>query len=217
MFGKMLTKNYQLLEREIASTFSRRFTKFGPQPEASLWFSEGRQRARFSVIADIICERIQNRKVSICDIGCGYGGFLKFLQNEHNNIDFEYTGYDLADNLIEFCDSKMRSKNARFMQGSRPVELMDFSIMSGTYNYAPQTTVTDWRSYFRSELESIFAKTKKCLILNLMIADLPRISKSGIFYEELNDFKVFCEERLGAVTTYDHVLLKNEKTFCITR
>jgi len=217
MFGKMLTKNYHLLEREIASTFSSRFTKFGPQPEASLWFSEERQRARFSIIADIIRERIQNRKVSICDIGCGYGGFLKFLQNEHNNIDFEYTGYDLADNLIEFCDRKMSSKNARFMQGSRPVELMDFSIMSGTYNYAPQTTVTDWRSYFRSELESIFAKTKKCLILNLMIADLPRISKSGIFYEELNDFKVFCEERLGAVTTYDHVLLKNEKTFCITR
>ena len=217
MFGKMLTKNYQLLEREIASTFSRRFTKFGPQPEASLWFSEERQRARFSIIADIIRERIQNRKVSICDIGCGYGGFLKFLQNEHNNIDFEYTGYDLADNLIEFCDRKMSSKNARFMQGSRPVELMDFSIMSGTYNYAPQTTVTDWRSYFRSELESIFAKTKKCLILNLMIADLPRISKSGIFYEELNDFKIFCEERLGSVRTYDHVLLKNEKTFCITR
>ena len=217
MYGKMLTKNYQLLEKEIATTFSRRFTKFGPQPEASLWFSERRQRARFSIIVDIICERMQNRKVSICDIGCGYGGFLKFLQNEHNDIDFEYTGYDLADNLIEFCDRKMSSKNARFMQGSRPVELMDFSIMSGTYNYAPQTTVTDWRSYFRSELESIFAKTKKCLILNLMIADVPRISKSGIFYEELNDFKVFCEERLGAVTTYDHVLLKNEKTFCITR
>ena len=217
MFGKMLTNNYQLLEREIARTFSRRFTKFGPQPEASLWFSERRQYARFSVIADIICDRIHNGNVSICDIGCGYGGFLKFLQNEHINIDFEYTGYDLADNLIEFCDSKMSSKNARFMQGSRPVELMDFSIMSGTYNYAPQTTITDWRSYFRSELESIFKKTKKCLILNLMIADQPRISKSGIFYEELNDFKVFCEERLGAVSTYDHVLLKNEKTFCITR
>ena len=217
MFGKMLTKNYHLLEREIAATFSRRFTKFGPQPEASLWFSEWRQRARFSVIADIICERIQNCKVSICDIGCGYGGFLKFLQDEHKDIDFEYIGHDLAENLIEFCDSEMSSNNARFMQGSRQVELMDFSIMSGTYNYAPQTTVTDWRSYFRSELESIFAKTKKCLILNLMIADLPRISKSGIFYEELNDFKNFCEERLGAVTTYDHVLLKNEKTFCITR
>ena len=213
----MLTKNHQLLEREIASTFSRRFTKFGPQPEASLWFSERRQRARFSVIAEIICEKTQNRKVSICDIGCGYGGFLKFLQNEHNNIDFEYTGYDLADNLIEFCDSKMSSKNSRFMQGSRPLELMDFTIMSGTYNYAPQTTVIDWRSYFHGELEHIFEKTKKCLILNLMIADMPRISKSGIFYEELNGFKVFCEERLGAVTTYDHVLLKNEKTFCITR
>ena len=213
----MLTKNYKFLEREIASTFSRRFKIFGPQPEASLWFSEARQCARFSVIAAIICERIQDREVSICDIGCGYGGFLKFLQNEHNNIDFEYTGYDLADNLIEFCDSKMSSKNARFMQGSRPAELMDFSIMSGTYNYAPQTTVTDWRFYFRGELERIFEKTKKCMILNLMIADLPRISKSGIFYEELNDFKAFCEERLGAVTTYDHVLLQNEKTFCITR
>jgi len=213
----MLLQNYQPLEREIASTFSRRFTKFGPKPEASLWFSEERQRTRFSVIAQIIYERMQNRKVSICDIGCGYGGFLKFLQNEHNNIDFEYTGYDLADNLIEFCDRKMSSKNVRFMQGSRPLELMDFTIMSGTYNYAPQTTVTDWRTYFRGELEHIFEKTKKCLILNLMIADRPRISKSGIFYEELNDFKAFCEERLGTVATYDHILLKKEKTFCILR
>ena len=213
----MLTKNYKLLEREIASTFSRRFTKFGPKPEASLWFSEARQRARFSVISAIICERNQNRKVSICDIGCGYGGFLKFFRTEHNDIDFEYTGYDLANNLIEFCDNQMSSNNARFMQGSRPVELMDFMIMSGTYNYAPQISVTDWRSYFRGELEHIFEKTKKCLILNLMIADLSHISQSGIFYEELNDFKVFCEERLGTVTTYDHFLLKNEKTFCITR
>ena len=217
MFGKMLTKNYQPLEKEIASTFSRRFTKFGPQPEASLWFSEERQRARFSVIAEIIYERIQNRKVSICDIGCGYGGFSKFIQNEHNNIDFEYTGYDLADNLIEFCDRKMGSRNVRFMQGSRPAEWMDFTIMSGTYNYAPQTTVTDWRSYFRGELEHIFEKTKKCMILNLMIADEPWISKSGIFYEELNDFKAFCEDCLGSVTTYDHILLKKEKTFCIMR
>ena len=213
----MLTQNYQSLEREIASTFSRRFTKFGPKPEASLWFSEERQRARFSVIAEIICERIQNRKVSICDIGCGYGSFLKFFQNEHAGIDFGYTGYDLADNLIEFCDRKMSSKNVRFMQGSRPLELMDFTIMSGTYNYAPQTTVTDWRTYFRGELEHIFDKTKKCLILNLMIADRPRISKSGIFYEELNDFKAFCEERFGTVTTYDHILLNKEKTFCILR
>ena len=213
----MLTQNYQPLEREIASTFSRRFTKFGPKPEASLWFSEERQRARFSVIAEIICDRIQNRKVSICDIGCGYGSFLKFFQNEHAGIDFEYTGCDLADNLIEFCDRKMSSKNVRFMQGSRPLELMDFTIMSGTYNYAPQTTVTDWRTYFRGELEHIFEKTKKCLILNLMIADRPWISKSGIFYEELNDFKAFCEERLGTVTTYDHILLKKEKTFCILR
>ena len=205
------------MEREIASTFSRRFTKFGPKPEASLWFSEARQRARFSVISAIICEKNQNRKVSICDIGCGYGGFLQFFRTEHNDIDFEYTGYDLANNLIEFCDNEMSSNNARFMQGSRPVELMDFTIMSGTYNYAPQTTVTEWRSYFRGELEHIFEKTKKCLILNLMIADQPRFSKSGIFYEELNVFKVFCEERLGAVTTYDHPLLKNEKTFCITR
>jgi len=217
MFGKMLTKNYQLLEREIASTFSRRFTKFGPLPEASLWFSEERQRARFSVIARIISEKIQNCEASICDIGCGYGGFLKFFQDEHIDIEFEYTGYDLADNLIEFCVRERSSKNARFMQGSRPIDLADFTIMSGTYNYAPQTTVTDWRSYFRGELEHIFEKTKKCLILNLMIADQPRISESGIFYEELNDFNVFCEAHLGAVKTYDHVLLKNEKTFCITR
>ena len=213
----MLTKNYKLLERKIASTFSRRFTKFGPQPEASLWFSEARQRARFSVIAAIISEKIQNREASICDIGCGYGGFLNFFQDEQTDIEFEYTGYDLADNLIEFCVRERSSKNARFIQGTRPKELTDFTIMSGTYNYAPQTTVADWRTYLRGELKQIFKKTKKCLILNLMIADQPRISESGIFYEELNDFKVFCEAHLGAVTTYDHVLLKNEKTFCITR
>ena len=204
-------------EREIASTFNSRFDAYGPKPEASLWFSKGRQLARFSKLTEAILPRASNIKFSIGDVGCGYGGFLDYLTVHHSDIGFKYYGYDIADRVIAYCSENLQTANATFLHRSRPSRKADFHVMSGTYNYAPNMEVGPWRSYIRDEIKHIFSATNKCIVFNLMFADKAYISKSSIFYEEKEHFLSFCEEELGKTTILEHPLLKLEKTFCIEK
>ena len=204
-------------EREIAATYNSRFDAYGPKPEASLWFSKSRQLARFSKITEAILSRVSNTECSIGDIGCGYGGFLDYLAAHHSDIGFKYYGYDIADRVIAYCSKNLQTANATFLQSSRPTRKADFHVMSGTYNYAPNMGVDPWRSYMRDEIKHIFSATNKCIVFNLMIADKAYISKSSIFYEEIEHFLSFCRKELGKTTILEHPLLKLEKTFCIEK
>ena len=204
-------------EREIAATFNSRFDAYGPTPEASLWFNKSRQLARFSKLTEAIVSRVSNTEFTIGDVGCGYGGFLDYLAKHNTEIRFKYYGYDIADRVIAYCLKNLQTANATFLHGSRPARKADFHVMSGTYNYAPNIGIGPWRSYMRDEIKHIFSATNKCIVFNLMIADKAYISKSSIFYEEMENFLAFCRKELGKTTILEHPLLQHEKTFCIEK
>ena len=204
-------------EREIAATFNSRFEAYGPTPEASLWFNKSRQLARFSKLTEAIVSRVSNNEVTIGDVGCGYGAFLDYLAKHNSEIRFKYYGYDIADRVIAYCSKNLQTANATFLHSSRPTRKADFHVMSGTYNYAPEMDVGTWRSYMRDEIKYIFSATNKCIVFNLMLADQACISKSNIFYEEMEHFLSFCMKELGKTTILEHSLLKLEKTFCIEK
>ena len=204
-------------EREIAATFNSRFDAYGPTPEASLWFNKSRQLARFSKLTEAIVSRVSNTEVTIGDVGCGYGGFLDYLATHNSEIGFKYYGYDIADRVIAYCSKNLQTANATFLHRSRPARKADFHVMSGTYNYAPNMGVDPWRSYMRDEIKHIFSATNKCIVFNLMIADRAYISKSSIFYEEIEHFLSFCRKELSKTIILEHPLLKLEKTFCIEK
>jgi SAM-dependent methyltransferase len=204
-------------EREIAATFNSRFEAYGPTPEASLWFNKSRQLARFSKLTEAIVSRVSNNEVTIGDVGCGYGAFLDYLAKHNSEIRFKYYGYDIADRVIAYCSKNLQTANATFWHRSRPTRKADFHVMSGTYNYTPNMGVGSWRSYMRDEIKYIFSATNKCIVFNLMLADKAYISKSSIFYEEVEHFLSFCRKELGETTILEHPLLRLEKTFCIEK
>ena len=204
-------------EREIAATFNSRFEAYGPTPDASLWFNKSRQLARFSKLTEAIVSRVSNNEVTIGDVGCGYGAFLDYLAKHNSEIRFKYYGYDIADRVIAYCSKNLQTANATFLHRSRPTRKADFHVMSGTYNYAPNMGVGPWRSYMRNEIRHIFSATNKCIVFNLMIDEKAYISKSSIFYEEMEHFLSFCIKELGETTILEHPLLKLEKTFCIEK
>ena len=204
-------------ERDIAATFNSRFEAYGPTPEASLWFNKSRQLARFSKLTEAIVSRVSNNEVTIGDVGCGYGAFLDYLAKHNSEIRFKYYGYDIADRVIAYCSKNLQTANATFLHRSRPTRKADFHVMSGTYNYTPNMGVGPWRSYMRDEIKYIFSATNKCIVFNLMLADKAYISKSSIFYEEVEHFLSFCRKELGETTILEHPLLRLEKTFCIEK
>ena len=102
----------QDINDQIAEIYDTRFSKYGPTPEASMWFSERRQLARFEVIFQQILQFAKGNSGSISDIGCGYGAFLAYLLNNEAYKKYSYFGYDISCNVIEFCKKNEFQKNS---------------------------------------------------------------------------------------------------------
>ena len=154
------------VEATIAQKYNKRFTKLGAVPEASLWFSKARQLARFKLIADVVAQKRPKENFSINDIGCGYGAFLPYLFQRFPNQDFTYTGFEIAEKPLNYCIKKYQTSNVVFEIGSSPKRHSDFSIMSGTYNYAPVLTPEVWQDYLFKNLSQIWNSSSCGIIFN---------------------------------------------------
>ena len=204
-------------EKKVADEYNSRFIRYGAQPKSSLWFSEQRQILRFDLIINCIKRNSVPRHFSVNDIGCGYGGFLKRLKSNFNNDRFSYAGFDLAKSPIEYCERKYANKGAYFSSSGTPSEMADYSVMSGTFNYAPGLTVNAWRDYLFTSLNSIWNLTRRSMIFNLMISEEDKITAQSISYIRKETILNFCQSNFGA--TYEHFSSKlpREITFCVSK
>ena len=204
-------------EKKVAEEYNLRFLKYGAQPKSSLWFSEQRQTLRFDSIITAMKRNQVPRHFSINDIGCGYGGFLKRLQDNFSNDRFSYVGFDLAKSPVEFCDRHYSEKGVKFYCSSTPSKVADYSVMSGTFNYVPDLTVKAWKDYLFTSLSSIWNLTQHSMIFNLMISEQDKITAQRISYIRKETVVNFCQRNFGETYESFSSKLPKEITFCVRK
>ena len=204
-------------EKKVAEEYNLRFLKYGAQPKSSLWFSEQRQTLRFDSIITAMKRNQVPRHFSINDIGCGYGGFLKRLQDNFSNDRFSYVGFDLAKSPVEYCDRHYAKKGVKFYCSSIPSEVADYSVMSGTFNYVPDLSVKAWKDYLFTSLSSIWDLTQHSMIFNLMISEQDKITAQRISYIRKEIVFNFCQRNFGETYESFSSKLPKEITFCVRK
>ena len=207
---------FQSIDSKIAEIYNQRFLKLGPSPEASMWFSQKRQFARFDIILNEIKLLNKNNKRSIIDIGCGYGAFYEFLSVRGADDIWSYYGYDVSNEVIKFCKEKY-SQGAAFYTGSIPTLTAEFIIMSGTYNFFPTKDYNSWRLYFFRSLKALWSKTTCAMIFNLQTSDKEKITDGGIVYTSRNEIENFCKSSFGNVKAVINSAIPKDVTFVIKK
>ena len=205
------------VEATIARTYNKRFTKLGAVPEASLWFSKERQLVRFKLIADVVAQKRPKENFSITDIGCGYGAFVPYLFQRFPNEDFTYTGFEIAEKPLNYCIKTYKRSNVVFKMGNLPKRHSDFSIMSGTYNYAPVLSPKVWQAYLFKNLSQIWSYSRLGIIFNLSVASEAKITSQNISYFSQENVMIFCQNELGKTSLSFSDNLPKEATFSVFR
>ena len=204
-------------EKKVAEEYNLRFQNYGAQPESSLWFSEKRQNLRFDLIIEYIKRNLVRHDFSVNDIGCGYGGFLKRLQDNFSNNSFSYAGFDLAKSPVEYCERNYCKKGVQFYCSGIPLVMADYSVMSGTFNYAPDLTIKAWKDYLFKTLNAIWSLTRRSMIFNLMVSEEEKITSQSISYIKKETVVKFCEKNFGKTYEYFSPKLPREITFCVNK
>ena len=203
--------------RLIRNVYTKRFVKYGRQPAGIFWSNEQRQVSRFKIILDQILFVRPQGSVSIADVGCGYGAMLRFIRENKAYSRLTYSGYDINPTLIKACKSDARLTSRHFHIGDRPVNSVDFSVMSGTYNMAVTSNVDDWEEYFLGCLESCWKYSRRGMVFNLLSSEKSHISDGSLYYANVKRIRGYCKTNFGVTRVIREPHLPSDATFMVTR
>jgi len=119
-------------EREQLKTlYETRYAELGRDVRTLGWKNSADQRLRFQILCDIG----DLRGKSICDVGCGFGDLIPYLQERFG--EFRYTGIDITPSLTE--EAARQYPQHRFLCSDILedgfAEEHDYFLLSGALNY----------------------------------------------------------------------------------
>ena len=188
--------SFSYLEYKINNSYTNRLMKYGNSPQGLFWKNSFTQIYRFELIITALSKYSNLKRFTICDIGCGYGKFFEFLRNKLNESTFQYQGCDLNNRLIDYCTKNYSDKNCKFYKKSLPKGIVDFSVMSGTFNLSGTNDIKIWEKYILKNLTKIWKQTNKIMAFNLLNQNERKI-KQGLYYTNKNWIKDICEQNFG--------------------
>ena len=206
---------YKFLNNQISNIYAKRFNKYQNTPKGVFWNNKLSQDLRLNIILDKIIA-LNPGLTSIADIGCGYGRFFEIIKERKFNNKIEYFGFDINQELINFCKSNKNFINGKFFVRAHPLQNIDFVIMSGTYNLSPINNVKLWENYIIENLKSNWRFTNKALIFNCLI-NKERQIKNNLYYTELSWIKKICENNFGKTSISQNNLLPNDATLILKK
>ena len=188
--------SFSYLEYKINNSYTNRLMKYGNSPQGLFWKNSFTQIHRFELIISALNKYSNLKKFSICDIGCGYGKFFEFLRDKLKKSTFQYQGCDLNNKLIDYCTKIYSDENCEFYKKSSPKGVVDFSVMSGTFNLSVTDDIKIWEKYILKNLTSIWKQTNNIMAFNLLSQNERKIEQ-GLYYTNKNWIKDICEKKFG--------------------
>ena len=207
---------HKFLNKQITSIYDERYKKYLNTPKGVFWNSKLSQDLRLNIILDKIIKDLKSNKVSIADVGCGYGRLFEIIKERNLDNKFQYNGFDINKELISFCSNEKNFENGNFEIKTHPSKNVDYVIMSGTYNLTPTVNKTLWENYIITNLKSNWKFADKALIFNCLVKDKREIDRT-LYYTELSWIKKMCEENFCNPEVIRHNLLKQDITIILKK
>ena len=208
---KDLLNNY--FNQKITNAYSNNSKLFGYSPRALFWNSSYNQKKRFEELLNIIFDHIMNKKISISDVGCGFGSMYEFIKkSDYDN--FEYHGVDINEKFIKFC--KKKYPYVKFKVSNKPIHNINYSVMSGTYNYTLEKSIKLWESYVIYNLKQCWDLSNNGIVFNIQINCFPKIN-NNIFYTSFEIMEELLIKNFGKVKSYKSKYFKKDAIFLIEK
>lgn len=114
------------ISKALEQHYSEKFSLHGASSEGVDWGAdESRMLLRYDKMLRV-ADWVTGSKPSLLDVGCGYGGLQGYANSK--NIDLDYTGIDVAGNMIEWAGTNVPSGN--FIHG----DILDYEF-DGQFDY----------------------------------------------------------------------------------
>ena len=184
---------FKFLNFQINHSYKKKFKKHGESHESVFWNSQFNQFKRYEEILELLIkrEKVWN-KIRISDVGCGYGALYKLLNKKNKFKNIIYSGIDINKKFIDYCKNKF--KKEFFYCTSSPPNMVDYCVMSGTYNFTKTKNLSLWENYVFKNIVQCSKKVRKGLIFNLQFSKTAKIYNNIFYCDPLKIKNLFTDD-----------------------
>ena len=173
---------------KINKYYTEKVTVYGDSSEGVDWNSKESHFLRFDQLTKVLPKHLN---FSLMDYGCGFGSLIEFLVE--NNFKFNYTGYDISQEMINKAKGIYSSKNISFdskLNGDK----YEYTIANGIFNVKLDSTNQGWQKYIEEILREIDEISEKGFSFNILTSySDDEYKKDYLFYANPLYFFDFCK------------------------
>ena len=144
--------------------YTNKIKTFGRSPEGVDWNGIESQEIRFEQLSKVF-EKEKKNKFSLLDFGCGFGSYLTYL--EKLNVDLDFTGYDISDEMIKNANLQFNGKG-KWIQEIPENFRTDYVVASGLFNVKLDQHTKDWERYIVETLNAMNTIAFKGFSFNIL-------------------------------------------------
>lgn len=181
------------IHQKVENYYTAKIHQYGATPAGVDWNGSQSQDLRFEKLLKI-CPR--SEIFSINDWGCGYGAMYEYLTRQ--GFQFQYSGYDLSDSMIDRARSMIADKlNCEFTVGDSLKEA-DYTVASGVFNVKLDVPVPDWEKYVLETLDKMDRVSRKGFSFNILsrYADKEHM-KEHLYYSDPCFYFDYCKNKFS--------------------
>ena len=177
----------------VENYYTQKVIKHGCTSKGVDWNTVESQFIRFDQLMKLID---LDDEFSINDLGCGFGSLLDYFKLK--DISCDYLGIDLSNQMISFAKKRNHGRNIKFIKGSKPNRVADFTIASGLFNVRLNISDKNWLEYIFETLDILNNSSNKGFAFNCLSSYADKEKMRGdLFYADPNVFFDKCKREFS--------------------
>lgn len=203
------------ISEALRDHYSRKFASHGASSEGVDWGSnEANVLLRYQKMLEVL--RNSDPKPTLLDVGCGYGGLLGYANDR--KIDLQYTGIDIAQNMIEWARANQPA--GKFMHGDFMdhdfESQFDYVVCNGILTQKLDTMALAMDQFAAQLIRKMFALCTVGIAFNVMTTKVNYFS-NNLYYRNPAELFSWCLSEISSHIRLDHSYPLYEYTLQIYR
>lgn len=182
----------------VVAHYERVLAEHGPNARGMNWKDEASQRLRF----EVLCGVADLQGLRVCEIGCGAGHLLDFL--EGRGMGAIYRGVDLSPAMI--AAARKRHPTSSFERVDFLAETLppaDVVMCSGVFHVKLDSPRDAWQEYVERSIRRLYDASGVALAFNLM-SDQVDYRDENLHYANPGEVFEFCRRELSRRVVLRH-------------
>ena len=204
------------IAKALADHYSETFSRHGPSSEGVDW---GPDQSKLFLRYDKmlrVTDFAAGSRASLLDVGCGYGGLQQFAAGK--SIDLDYTGIDVAGNMIEWAGTNLT--NGEFIHGDildyKFARQFDYVVCNGILTQKLEAAGREMDQFANRLVRRMFSLCTIGIAFNVMTTKVNYYS-NNLYYRNPAELLSWCLSEVTPHLKLDHSYPLYEYTIYLYR